>query len=253
LSDVNSSNGPKILIDAIFSDVPGRYVGPSKSMLTQMINAVEPFNNIRLVLVTHSDSDHFNAEFSAKYLEKNTKTQLVAPQQVVTLLEKQPDFEKIKNQVIEVTPKRGGFDLIGETKRLTIGNIDIAVVGLRHVPYTRGGGPDAKINTQNNGYIINLDSVKIFHAGDALVSMNEGYFSSDLFKKEAINLFFEEAGKYSILPRLIERKTTNPIVIFNMHERPSKHAEKTTLIDKGKYKTVLWAKQLDFIDFTFDL
>jgi L-ascorbate metabolism protein UlaG (beta-lactamase superfamily) len=145
----------KVLIDALFNQGFG-FGEPSKEILEKLKNAQPPFDNVDLVLVTHSHPDHFHAKFVIEHLESNQNGVLVAPKQVINNIEVylEESSDNIKKRIMETTPEwKACIDLI-------INGIELKVIGLRHWnPYL--GAPYI------NGYILTMGGKNIFHIGDA--------------------------------------------------------------------------------------
>lgn len=152
-----SSSTKKILIDALFKDGYGEYPIPSTDIRNKMETCQAPFDQIDLILTTHTHKDHFDATMTYNHLKNNNNGFLVGSQKVVEKLNDINGFEQIRQQVVEITP-----DLYTNIDT-TINNIEVKVLRLRH-----GGRNDG--NLQHTGYIFKTNDITIFHSGDA-----EGY------------------------------------------------------------------------------
>jgi L-ascorbate metabolism protein UlaG (beta-lactamase superfamily) len=150
-----TSQSKKVLIDALFNQGMG-FGQPSKEILEKLKNAQPPFDDVDLVLVTHSHPDHFNARFIIEHLESNQKAVFVAPKQVINNIEVylEESSENIINRIMEITPE--WKTCIG----LTINGIELKVIGLQHwIPHL--GAPYI------NGYICTIGGKNVLHIGDA--------------------------------------------------------------------------------------
>ncbi len=155
-----SCEGNKILIDALFKINDD--VGPSSGVLNQMIDGQSPFDSLDLVLITHSDMDHFKAEYVSQFMENNNETMLIAPVDAKDAIEQtSSNFSSIESRIITDTPAWG------ETKQIVVENINIKVLGIPH-----SGSLDAK----HRAYIIELGDFKLLHLGDSWESVD--YFQA---------------------------------------------------------------------------
>ena len=76
------SNGKKVLIDALFNTGLGRYAVPDSTLLTEMILGNTPFNDIDYLLFTHNHPDHFNDSLAYAFMNNNSTTVMLCPDQV---------------------------------------------------------------------------------------------------------------------------------------------------------------------------
>ena len=146
-----STPNKKILIDAIFSDADG---APDGETLVQMREARHPFDDVDLVFVTHNHGDHCSAFYIGRHLTNNAEACLICPQDVYTEVETEYiDFELIRERILPITPN-------GTWANRTFHEINVKILDLYHA------GDHSDI-IQNNGYIVNLEGIKVFHIGDA--------------------------------------------------------------------------------------
>ena len=138
-----SSPQKKVLIDSLFKEGYGSYLVPSPKLINRMITAEPPFDTIDLILVTHTDEDHFDPSLTIKFLLNSSKTQLVCPQQAVKQLAEEASFKTIKSQIHEVQWEEGSFT------QMEINGIPIKSLSLNH------SEDPAKIK-QKIGYIFSL-------------------------------------------------------------------------------------------------
>ena len=94
----------KIMIDAIFDDRSISYAHvPDEETLSLMQASKAPFDDIDLLLVTHSHRDHFSVAPVLEHLKSNPSCVLIGPPQVVKGLKiVEPEFEKDDLKVREV-------------------------------------------------------------------------------------------------------------------------------------------------------
>ena len=108
------------------------------------------------------------------------------------LLKKQENYEKVKNNLVEITPD---FLSCIDT---TINGIGVRVYRLAHGPYYKvdsltGKKINRHQNVQNVGFLFNINGVKIFHSGD---SNEDGIAEYEHFRldKENIDIAFLGRG-----------------------------------------------------------
>jgi L-ascorbate metabolism protein UlaG (beta-lactamase superfamily) len=154
------SSDKKVIIDA-----PHPYY-VSNYTQERMKNNLEPFNNVDLSLATHNHLDHFDANMVAVQMNNSPETYFIGPQEVTSLLNAEPGYTDFSSRVITLTP---GWNKYTDT---IINGIKIRAMRLHH---------DAQ-SMQNIGYLIELDSMKIFHTGD---------YSGDYTGNHASNIFYE--------------------------------------------------------------
>jgi L-ascorbate metabolism protein UlaG (beta-lactamase superfamily) len=148
------SETKKVLIDAIFIEGYGVYQSPSKDNCIRIVNGDPPFDDIDIILVSHSDPDHFDSLLTARCLQNNPNTILICPEQAYRLLSKEEDFSKISLQVKHILPD------LDSHSQIEIKGAHIHAFRFKH-------SEDEKESKQNLGYLINLDRKKIIHLGDA--------------------------------------------------------------------------------------
>ncbi len=146
------SSGKKIIIDALFSEGWGNYLVPSRSIVSDIVNQQEPFNNANLMLITHDHGDHFNALMVVPYLIKGSDNILIAPPKVTNAISKHPDYKKFENQIVTL-------DKINpENNDTTIQGIRVRSFFIQH---------DSRPQIENVGYLIDIDKLTVFHSGDS--------------------------------------------------------------------------------------
>jgi L-ascorbate metabolism protein UlaG (beta-lactamase superfamily) len=151
------SDGTKaVLIDGLHRKYDDAYLNPPPEVLSAMENARAPFDQVRVVLVSHVHGDHFSPESVGLHLKNNPKAILVSDAQKVADIARQfPDHASIRNQTYEATPEwkeRIVFDRDG---------IKVTLLGMKH------GSPDRHWWIKNLGHIIEIGGKKLFHFGDA--------------------------------------------------------------------------------------
>jgi L-ascorbate metabolism protein UlaG (beta-lactamase superfamily) len=96
------TSGKQILIDALFKQGWGNYLIPSDSIVSDIINQRDPFNNSTLMLITHNHGDHFDTAMVVAYLLNNSENLLIAPPLVNNAILKNPDYKKFENQIVHL-------------------------------------------------------------------------------------------------------------------------------------------------------
>lgn len=151
------SNGTKaVLIDGLHRKYGDAYLNPPPDVLEAMENARPPFDQVRLVLVSHVHGDHFSAESVALHLKNNPKAILVSDaQKMADIARLVPDHAAIRNQTHEATPE-GKERIVFERD-----GIKVTLLGMKH------GTPERHWWVKNLGHIIEIGGKKLFHFGDA--------------------------------------------------------------------------------------
>lgn len=171
------SDGSKaVLIDGLHRKYGDAYLNPPPEVLTAMENARPPFDQVRVVLVSHVHGDHFSAESAALHLKNNPKAVLVSDAQKMSDIARLfPDHESIRGQTFEATPEwkeRIVFERDG---------IKVTLLGMKH-------GSDRFWWIKNLGHIIEIGGKKLFHFGDADTSLEN--FASFNLAAEKIDIAF---------------------------------------------------------------
>lgn len=145
-----------VLIDGLHRKYDDAYLNPPPEVLSAMESAKPPFDQVRLVLVSHVHGDHFSAESVGLHLKNNPKAVLVSDAQKMSDIARlYPDHASIRNQTYEATPEwkeRVIFEREG---------IKVTLLGMKH------GSPDRHWWVKNLGHIIEIGGKKLFHFGDA--------------------------------------------------------------------------------------
>lgn len=117
----------KIIIDGLFKLGHNRYPTPDTSAQKLLVSNRYPFDNINLILVSHTHEDHFDKEMVLTCMSNNPSAKLICPQQVIdSLSENEAIYNKIKTRIIGCTPDAFTSQLI------YIANIEIHACRLAH-------------------------------------------------------------------------------------------------------------------------
>ena len=137
----------KVLIDAFQDGLPPRYVLPG-FVTSALVEAMPPFDEVDMILVTHNHPDHFSPGMVRRYMQLNPEVVLVSTTQVVEQL------AEFGERLIAVDPQAG------LPVNVEANGIQVEALYLSH------GAPSTSSETFNNAYVVTMDGVKLFHTGD---------------------------------------------------------------------------------------
>ncbi len=141
--------GKKVLLDALFHRGYPGYVTAEQDTLARLEAASPPFDAVDLVLVTHFDPDHFEAETVGRHLTDNPRGVFVAPRQAVDVLKQRfAAFERVSARVNGITPRAK------ESALLQVAGIEVKVLRLTHR------------DLEHSGFLVTLSGRKLLHLGD---------------------------------------------------------------------------------------
>jgi L-ascorbate metabolism protein UlaG (beta-lactamase superfamily) len=138
----------KVLIDAFFDGFPPGYTLPSY-VQTALVNAEPPFDDVDMILATHEHADHFSETMIRQYMQNNPNAIFVSTTQAISHLG-------------DLADRTIAMDPVSETPVAVEANgIQVEAIYLSH------GNPGAgEEETYNNGYVITIGGIKVFHTGD---------------------------------------------------------------------------------------
>lgn len=228
--------GKSILIDAIFGDEEYEFCDtPDTTQISAMIEAKEQFNNIDLIAVTHRHIDHFYAPFVSGHLINNQNGKFISCEQAIGKLAEIDTYKEIKAQLIEITPNSFTY------QDTVINGIDIKVFRLEHGPYyVKNPETGEKINkhqnTQNLGFLFNINGVKIFHGGDSSPSCISDYENFRLDNENIDIAFLGRGFMWDTDCKGIEilRNYINPKHVILMHIHPDNNKRFIDIAEKLK-------------------
>lgn len=158
----------KILIDALFQGWEHEYLLP-ENIQTSLALAQPPFDNVDLILVSHSHRDHFSRSLVQQHLENDPNTTFVSQSKISAL------FSSLPNQAISLDPAPG------EPAQIDLDGIQVKSLALSH-----GTG-----QPPNTGFVITVDGIKLFFSGDIDISqINYEEFRAYKLPEENIDLAF---------------------------------------------------------------
>ena len=149
-----AAEGKKILIDAFhrLGDVKNQEL---------LQNGQSPFDDVDLILTTHTDHDHFDMHMVGHYLINNPKTLFISTRQATDAFAKYyKNFEKIETRLKGFAPEEG------ERIPFSHEGIDITMILLHH-------GRNREVKVTNIGFLFSLGGKKFFHMGDSELILPE--------------------------------------------------------------------------------
>lgn len=220
------SNNKQILIDALFDKGYNQYLVAHDSISSNIINGVAPFDKSNLLLITHTDGDHFNDSLVIAYLSKDSKNLLFGPSSVIRSVLINPNGQRLKSQTVEIDSLHGY-------------QLDTTVYGIRIKSYFMQHGQ--RVNFENVGYVIDIGGVIVFHSGDYTVAETEKFETLQLYDEKIDLALLNFYGFWvNEKEREFTKRTVNPKNIVLMH----------LPIEKVDFVIDSVAKIEDFIDVT---
>ncbi|MHC1739800.1 MAG: DUF333 domain-containing protein [Anaerolineaceae bacterium] len=158
----------KILIDAVYHGIDHVYTLP-EDIQNSLGLAQPPFDNIDLILVSHSHSDHYAGYLVKKHLQNDPNTVFASQSYIAS------QYSTLPNQIICLDP------VPGEPVQMDIDGIHVEALSLSH-----GEGQPPNI-----GFVITVDQFKIFFSGDVdFNSVNYDEFRAYQLPEQKIDLAF---------------------------------------------------------------
>jgi L-ascorbate metabolism protein UlaG (beta-lactamase superfamily) len=213
----------KILIDAMFDDeeIFHSYI-PDKNRLSRMRNALPPFDDLDLLLVTHFHRDHFSVGPVLDHLRANPSAVLIAPPQAVSQLRvADPEVDRMGARIREVSLE------LFDSAELNTAGIRVRALRFRHCAYLEtdeetGEQIDRHANVENLVYQIEVDGVQLVHVGDAVLSQNLEFFENGHLHPEPVNFVFLEFFDWSEETKAVLDRWWKPDHIIFMHLPPER-------------------------------
>jgi L-ascorbate metabolism protein UlaG (beta-lactamase superfamily) len=185
----------KILIDALY-DTNNPNIDPPKEVLQRAVNAEPPFDQIDLVIATHSHADHFSADLVRDHLRNNELAVFVSSPDAVRQIKGMGDEFDERLIPVYLEP--------GESSHLSVNGIELDCLYFTH--------GDASV--PNFGVVITVDDYTFFHSGD---------MSIDSMAEDAVSL--ADLQGYGLHQKEIDLAILN-IYMFSVDEG-------VTLIENG--------------------
>jgi L-ascorbate metabolism protein UlaG (beta-lactamase superfamily) len=171
------SDGTKaVLIDGLHRKYGDAYLFPPPELLAAMEQAKPPFDQVRVLLVSHVHGDHFHPESVAQHLRNNPKATLVSDAQKASdIARNYSAHESVRTQVHEATPEWKEMILYEKD------GIRVKLLGMKH-------GTERHWWIKNLGHIVEIGGKKFFHFGDA--DMTDENFAAFDLPAEKIDVAF---------------------------------------------------------------
>src|SRR4030095_14475303 len=222
----------QVLIDGLHREYKPDYLFPPADLLSKLEQAIDPYNKIDVVLVSHLHLDHFHPESVGLHLRNNKSAQLVSSEQIVNgVKEKFADFAAIEARVKQV-------DSTWKSQTpVEVNGIKIKDLGLRH-----SGSNFTWI--QNLGHVIELGGKKLLHIGDA--DMTAENFAAFNLAQEKIDIAFIPYW-FLISPegRAFVKDQFNPKQIIAVHIPPRDAEEVIKQLKKDLPDAIAFTKILE--------
>jgi L-ascorbate metabolism protein UlaG (beta-lactamase superfamily) len=195
----------KVMVDAFFEGFPPGYSLP-ETVQNLLMNAQPPFDNVDLILASHDHADHFSARMVRQHMQNNSKAVFVSTTQATNKL---ADF---RDRVIALDP------VAGTPVQAEANGLLVEAIYLSH-----GYPPNDPSEIFNNSYVVTINEIKIFHAGDItdlndILPYNLGDRNIDfafiphfyLLEEAARSILWDEVGIKYLFP--IHYEYTQPAI-----------------------------------------
>lgn len=193
----------KVMFDGLFQNGMNRYLEPDEQTVSLMKNGLAPFDDIELVFISNFQADHFDPYLATQFMLNNKEVKLVCPQQVINKLKIfTSDYELIKSRIVETTPLANAYD------RLLVDGFEVVACHIKHEKIIND-------HVENLGYLLKMNGVKIFHAGDSsteTLSNLNGIQMSDLKVDIAFLTDKYAVGKSALLTNKIVNARYNVLM-----------------------------------------
>jgi L-ascorbate metabolism protein UlaG (beta-lactamase superfamily) len=154
------SDGEGILIDTVIDQGLKGYVKPSKPLLAQIEKGEKPFDNIKLVLITHYHADHFDPASTLRHIRNNPETHYIMPPQAYDMIKKLGLNDKNMSRIHTPLP-----DMDGQHETYTVSKITTDIYRISH-------GANRPI--ENLGYKVTFNNqTSVFHPGDMSTNIEQ--------------------------------------------------------------------------------
>ncbi len=196
----------KVLVDAVFDGYPDPGVYAPPPVVQQPLrDGKAPFDDIDLVLATHSHPDHFSASAVSRCLKNNPRAAFVAPADAARQV---TGFDG-RVYPVEVAE--------GQRRHLAVNGIGIDAMLLPHAI----GDPRRRSLTVNLGYLITIGNQKFFHTGDISAEVaTAAYMKPFNLPAEHIDVAFVPHSFLSTqAPLPLVTESIQPRVLFASHVR----------------------------------
>jgi len=154
-------SGPsgKILIDALVGEGLEGYESLAGRERQHLEHARAPYDDVDLILATHSHADHFDSAAVLRYLESNHRATFASTPQAIERLATEPGFETVAQRV------HGFFPAAGERAEVSPAPLHVEALNVTHGPRWPP--------VQNLGYLIEIDGLRLLHLGDSEADLQD--------------------------------------------------------------------------------
>ena len=146
------------MIDALHKKYQNIYTFTNATVMNMLTHHQTPFDSVDMLLVTHVHRDHFDGDYTKFFLENNSISSLVAPQQVIDSMS---EISYLATQIYPIQDNEAG--LIYEFDGISITSIPV-----KHANQKRN------FWVQNLAYLIDIQGFTFLHLGD--MEMTEANF-----------------------------------------------------------------------------
>jgi len=169
-----SSASKTVLIDGLFNNSFNTYPIPSPKIVSKINKLETPFNSIDLILVTHNHGDHFSWSMIAEYLSINKTVKVVCSNLASTELIECKNYNVDSSRIVGITPE------LCKSIDTIVNDINLKLLRLRH------DGGDGQ--SENIGFLIDMDGLNIFHSGDSDGNIQDGLEVSGIQEYDSIGI-----------------------------------------------------------------
>ncbi len=177
-----STSSHCVLIDAV-PTIEGQ--PKERADIERVADALAPYDNADIFLVTHAHLDHFDPPVSCRHLIKNPGAVMVGHKTVAQQAELySKEYSQLKNRIFTISPP------LNEHIHITASGIKITAIHMSHE------GEKGDQGMGNLAFLLEIDGHKILHVGDA------GNPNSTLKDFEQFAWLAEEGIDVAIVPTL---------------------------------------------------
>ena len=236
----------KIIIDPFGTQYGEVFQLPSSQLTHKIVTGLPPFDNVKLLLISHYHGDHFDSKLTEQFLTNNKSAILICPSQVMKVLkDSSRSFESIKSRIVTPAVKNGKY----ETVKLK--GVQLMVLKLQH-------GSNRNLDklssdeytdyekTENFGFVFQLTGKYVFHQGDGSLKLNQNLIKSINQKFDIAHLGFFDKDTTSLSLLYNVMKARNIIVMHSVKNGKDLEIDK---LRKFNRNVLVFDHELDFRKF----